>query len=71
MDAADLQGSDGTVRNNCRKSRGIRENDHGNPVEIIRNDSCKSFVAIVGNDLEEIIRDDCLGHCEIYIVSKS
>jgi hypothetical protein len=69
-DASDLRGSDGIVRNNCRNSRGIRENDNENPVGIIGNDSCKNFVGIVANDSEEIIPDDLFCHYEVYIVSR-
>jgi hypothetical protein len=40
-------------------------NDHENSPGIIEND----HIGIVGNDSEEIIRDDLLRHYDVYVVS--
>jgi hypothetical protein len=60
-DAPDLSGSDGTKRriignDSYRDSKGIAKDGHENS-------------GIVGNNSQEIIGDDLLGHYEVYIVS--
>jgi hypothetical protein len=70
-DASDLRGSDGTIIDNSRNSRGI-VHYHENPTGIIGNDSCENsrgivrngrdnFIGIVGNDSGEVSQDDVVG----------
>lgn len=83
-DVFDFKGSDGII-NNKGNSRGFirsdhehspRENNKGNSRGVIRNDHENSpeiigdvRIGIAGDDSKEIIRDDFLGHYEVYVVS--
>lgn len=53
------------IENNKGNSRGLIRNDHENSPGIIEDDC----IGIVGDDSEEIIRDDLLGRYEMYVVS--
>jgi hypothetical protein len=74
-DTSEFMGSDGILyRGNSRRITGDdhensktgHRDDQENSYGIIRND----HMGIVGNDCKEIIKDDLLGHYEIYVMSK-